>query len=159
MCLAVCGLTWLSTSKGAGEAVGTRNVFACPPLNFFSTPCTPYNPPLWTCRTRLPTKLQILFFFSLFFFSFSFPKLSVKCHCLPTTLLRAPLGGWWQGCPPLHFSAFSLPHRPVQAGTLAVSCGIAPLRVGLTGACSGSFFSSCPLVTSQHHREKKNIDH
>ena len=60
--------------------------------------------------------------------------------------------------PSVAFSAFSLPHQPVPAGTLAFSRGLAPLHIGLTVACSGSFFSSCPLLTSQHHRER-NADH
>ena len=60
--------------------------------------------------------------------------------------------------PSVACSAFSLPHQPVPAGTLAFSRGLTPLLVGLTVACSGSFFSSCPLVTLHHHRER-NTDH
>jgi len=59
------------------------------------------------------------------------------------------------GLPSVAFSAVSLSHQPVPAGTSPFSCGLVPLHVGLPSACSGSCFSSCPVVTSQHHRKKK----
>lgn len=155
----VSGSVWLNMAKHLQRSWGSCWYEKCVCL---SNPMYPIQSPIMDTQNSSSHKAANPFFLSsfFFFFSFSFSKLSVKCHCLPITLLRPPLGGWWQGCPPLHFSAFSLPHEPVQAGTLAVSCGLVPLRVGLAGACSGSFFSSCPLVTSQHHRGKKNkIDH
>lgn len=76
--------------------------------------------------------------------------MSLLSHRSPNSFFERAMAG-------LHsvaFSAFSLPHQPVPAGTVAVPCGLAPLHVGLTVAFSGSFFLSCSLVTSQHHRRK-----
>lgn len=62
-----------------------------------------------------------------FYSPFSFSKLSLRCPWLPIRLLTAPLRGWGLSCPGLH----SLPHRPEPAGTLAISCSLAPLYIGL----------------------------